>query len=350
YKVKHEYDYYKKVYDDKNGIFLSPYRYKTRMDSFRGILLRIPKDKKVYQLYKEIIEKFGRTIVLPCGERSKNLKTIKKIYSQLLEYYADRKTIIVGVGGGVICDIAGFIAGTFKRGTRLILIPTTLLAQIDASIGGKNGVNLGNFKNMIGTFYHPEKIIIDPKFLKTLDKRNFNNGTAEIIKSAVIYDSDLFKMIKTKPLSNFTDTELEEVIKKTINIKADIVQKDPNESGLRKILNFGHSFGHAIELTNHKLLHGEAVSIGMILACKLSEKLTGLSNSVTYKLEKILKLNSLPVRLPDCIITDELIDSVNQDKKRTGKSLDIVLLKNVGESVIYQIKLKEIKGLINDIR
>ena len=307
-------------------------------------------DANVKKLYKDKLFGNARVITLAGGERCKNLRTIDKIYSELIRFGCDRKSVIVAVGGGVVCDTAGFAAATFKRGTGLVLVPTTLLAQADAAVGGKNGVNVMRFKNLAGTFRQPDRIIIDTAFLRTLDEKNFNNGTAEIIKTAAIYDSAFFGRLENKILSEMPEDKLKAVIKKTVCIKNSIVKDDFEEKGLRKILNFGHTVGHALELNLKRLRHGEAVSVGMAAACAISQKLTGFSERESQRLIGLLKLNRLPVSISKLISTKKLLESIMQDKKKSGGSVDLVLLKKIGNPVIKKIDLNDVEGLINDIR
>lgn len=307
-------------------------------------------DANVKKLYKDKLFSSARVITLAGGERCKNLRTIDKIYSELIQFGCDRKSVIVAVGGGVVCDTAGFAAATFKRGTGLVLVPTTLLAQADAAVGGKNGVNIMRFKNLAGTFRQPDRIIIDTAFLHTLDEKNFNNGTAEIIKTAAIYDSAFFGRLENKILSEMPENKLKAIIKKTVSIKNYIVKDDFEEKGMRKILNFGHTIGHALELNLRHLRHGEAVSAGMAAACAMSQKLTGLSEKDSQRLIELLKLNRLPVRISRLVSTKKLLESVVQDKKKSGGSVDLILLKNIGYPVIRKTALNDIEGLINDIR
>jgi len=307
-------------------------------------------DSNVNRIYCDNLFGNAKMIVLGPGERAKTMRTIGRIYSKLIEYKADRHTVIVAVGGGVVCDTAGFAAATFKRGTGLVLVPTTLLAQADAAIGGKNGVNVSGFKNLAGTFRQPDRTIIDTKFLKTLDRKNFNNGTAEIIKTAAIYDSAFFGSLERKALFELTGKQLESVIKKSVGIKNAIVREDPEEKGIRKILNFGHTIGHALELNIRNMHHGEAVSVGMAAACAISQRITGLSQEDAFRILNILKLNRLPVRIPETVSTKKLMESIVQDKKKSGGSIDLVLLENIGNPVIKNMEIKEIEGIINDIR
>ena len=305
-------------------------------------------DKKVYKLYGKSLMTENRTIVVPTGEKSKSLRTVENIYTKLIKFRADKNTVVVGVGGGVVCDIAGFAASTYKRGTGLILVPTTLLAQIDASLGGKNGVNFKNHKNAIGTFKEPDRVIIDSDLLKTLDRRNFNNGVAELIKTALITDGDLFKRISRLPVNKMKGQELAEIIGTAGKLKSDIVSTDPYDTGSRKILNFGHTFGHAVEMSLSGLLHGEAVSIGMLFACLISEKITGLDIKETEKIKKTLITNGLPVKLSGEISVQSLMDSVYQDKKKNMDKIDMILLERIGSPVIKTLNINQLKGYLND--
>jgi 3-dehydroquinate synthase len=332
----------------QNGRIIFSDAEKTLNSELKGRKTVFITDRKVHGLYKKLFPK-DRTLAIPSGERSKNLKTVEKIYEFLTGLQADRSTVIVGIGGGVVCDISGFVSSTFKRGTGLILVPTTLLAQIDAAIGGKNGVDFKGYKNMIGSFREPDLIITDISFLSTLDKRNFNNGAAELIKTALIGDRELIEELALTPISEMEHKQLHSSVKRSASIKSDVVKKDPFDKGFRKILNFGHTLGHAIELSGSKMLHGEAVSIGIVCACLISEKLTGLKPSETKRIIKVLQMNRLPVKIPASIKPDIIMSSILQDKKRNSDNIDMVLLKSAGDPVIFTLKINELKGLINDL-
>ncbi len=307
-------------------------------------------DKNVSFLYRDKLFKKYDTIYVAGGERCKNLRTADDIYSKLMDMKADRDTVIIGLGGGVVCDIAGFIAATYKRGCSLVLIPTTLLAQVDAAIGGKNGLNQNGFKNIIGTFRQPDSIIIDTGFLKTLDRNNLNNGVAEILKTSAVYDRKFFEKIEHTVISELNDKKMLSVIKKTVRMKLAVVKDDPEEKNLRKILNFGHTVGHALELKLYWLHHGAAVSVGMAAACKISSKLSGLSRSESERFIECIKLNGLPVKISKLVSTPAIIDAIVQDKKKSGVSIDIILLKNIGHPVINRIEISRLRELIDDIR
>ena len=215
-------------------------------------------------------------ITIPAGEKfGKNIETVKKIWKKMFESGLDRQSLLINLGGGVICDMGGFAASTFMRGIEFINIPTTLLAQVDASVGGKTGVNFNEIKNAIGVFKNPIGVVIDVQTLKTLPKREFVSAFGEIIKHGVISGREHFNLVTSKKPEEFNEQELIEIIKQSIKIKSNIVKKDPKETtGLRKVLNFGHTIGHAVESlswkTNKSLLHGEAVAIGMVAESNLA--------------------------------------------------------------------------------
>jgi 3-dehydroquinate synthase len=292
---------------------------------------------------------FDEIRLLP-GEKSKTIENAAFIWNQLLEMEADRNTLLVNLGGGMICDIGGFCAAAFKRGIRFINIPTTLLAMVDAAIGGKTGVNLGHFKNQVGLFIPADEVIIDPVFLDTLPKRELIAGYAEVLKCGLIYDIKLWDILKNKHPEDIKDWTA--VIEKCTSIKQEVVKIDPKEKGLRKILNFGHTIGHAIEsfsLENDDvpLLHGEAVAIGMIAEAWLSWKKAGLSKEA---LDEIISCISrifpgYEVQKP---AIDDLIHYIIKDKKNVSGEIRLVLLEKIGKAV-YDIKcsLEEIEEALD---
>jgi 3-dehydroquinate synthase len=273
-------------------------------------------------------------IIIPDGEEYKGLSWMEKIYTKLLSQNLDRKSPVIALGGGVVGDIAGFAASTFFRGVPFIQIPTTLLSQVDSSVGGKTGVNLPGGKNMVGSFYQPSIVIIDPDVLKTLDPRELRTGMAEVIKYGIISDRYFFSFLNEhmdQALSLHGST-LSEIIKTCCTIKAIITSKDETEKGIRSILNFGHTIGHAIEtLTRYKeYKHGEAVSIGMAAASKLSAS-WGLCHIENYeRVTALLKKAGLPTELPD-FPSPEYVEVMKRDKKRSGKNIRMVLMKRIGE-------------------
>jgi 3-dehydroquinate synthase len=294
------------------------------------------------------------TIEIPDGEQYKNLDWANAIYTALLINGFDRKSALVALGGGVIGDLTGFAAATFMRGVPFVQVPTTLLAMVDSSVGGKTGVNHPMGKNMIGAFYQPKKVLMDLDVLKTLPKEEFLSGMAEVIKYGVIRDAALFDYLeknREKILSLEPDA-LTHLIKRSCEIKAEVVSKDERERGLRAILNFGHTVGHAIETAeNYTMRHGEAVAIGMVYASRLAHK-TGLCDaSVPERVESLVKAYSLPANLtvlsrkPSVL---ELMDTMQVDKKAEGGKVKFVLPKRIGEVVITkeweEASLKEVLG------
>lgn len=268
-------------------------------------------------------------ITLPDGEEYKNLETISFLLDRLNEHRLDRKSLLIAFGGGVIGDMTGFAASIFLRGIDFIQIPTTLLSQVDASVGGKTGVNNRFGKNLIGTFYQPKAVYCETAFLKTLPKREFGAGVAEIVKMALTFDRDFFAWLEKHSL--FEEENLQYAIKKCIEIKADVVSKDEKEAGIRAVLNYGHTFAHVIENeTNYKTyLHGEAVAIGMILANKLAFKLGLLDKDELDRVYKLLKSYDLPTNYS---IKDPNLfyDAFFLDKKSSDKKIKFILLDHIG--------------------
>ncbi|MBI3610668.1 MAG: 3-dehydroquinate synthase [Nitrospirae bacterium] len=289
------------------------------------------------------------TVILPDGERFKNLKSVSTVYDALLRTSFERGSTIIALGGGVIGDLAGFAAATFMRGINFVQVPTTLAAQVDASIGGKTGVDHPKGKNLIGAFYQPRLVFIDPDVLKTLDRREFVSGLAEVIKYGVIADEEFFsylednmdKILKKEPAA------LTHATRKSCGVKAAVVQKDEREGGLRKILNYGHTFGHALEtITNYRTyLHGEAVSIGMAFAAKLAVRLGLTENSVARRQIMLLQKAGLPVALPK-IKTADILKSMRLDKKVSGGRIHFVLADRIGHVAVEPVEEKEIQGLL----
>ncbi len=270
------------------------------------------------------------------GEEQKSLDVAGRLYTQLGDCYAGRTTPILALGGGVIGDLAGFVAATYMRGVPLVQIPTTLLAQVDSSIGGKVAVNHGKLKNEIGAFYQPVLVISDTATLKTLPANEFASGMAEVIKSAVIKDSDFFTIIENNrgKIKALDDTALEEVVFRSASIKASVVIQDEIDMSLRNILNFGHTAGHAIEtVSDFGVEHGHAVAIGMMVAAKIAEKLGYFENGDLIRLKSILEGAGLPLIMPE-LDTGKIIMAMKHDKKIAGGKVRFVLPKAIGEVFI----------------
>lgn len=278
-------------------------------------------------------------IEIDAGEKAKNIETVKDIWEKLLLANCDRKSLIINLGGGVAGDMGGFAASTFMRGIDFLQIPTTLLSQVDASVGGKVGIDFGNVKNLIGAFNQPIAVVIDTQTLKTLPDREFIAGFAEIIKHGLISDFEYFNLVTSRKPLDFDNKELEKIILKSCQIKAGIVSKDEKESGLRKLLNFGHTAGHAIEAlsleTDNPLLHGEAVSIGMIVAAKISQLLGNISKKDFASIKIGLINAGLPVLVPNLPIS-KILDKIKSDKKGEKGEINWTLLKKAGKAIINQ--------------
>ena len=287
-------------------------------------------------------------ITIGIGEKIKTLETVKEIFSKLLEMEAQRSSFILGIGGGIVCDIAGFVASTYLRGVRFGFVSTTLLSQVDASVGGKNGVNFEGYKNMVGVFNQPEFVICDIDLLRTLPEKELVNGFGEIVKHAAIGSRNMFDYIEEryeKALALNIEV-LEKLVYDSVVIKSDVVNRDEKETGERRKLNFGHTFGHAIEKTA-QIPHGEAISIGMVVAGALSVKRGLLSQKTADRLTGIIRKLRLPVRINMDI--DEILDALKRDKKREGNSIYFILLEDIGKAVIEEIAINELENVLKTL-
>jgi 3-dehydroquinate synthase len=286
-----------------------------------------------------------RVIEIEPGEEHKTLKTVNAIYERLCTIEADRSTMIVGVGGGIVCDVAGFAASTYMRGLPFGFVPTTLLAQVDASVGGKNGVNIQGFKNLAGTFTQPGFVLCDLSFLRTLPYHELKNGIAEVIKSALISDRTLFEYIESNRLAilSLNKSAFERIINDCLAIKTGIVSRDEKESGERRKLNLGHTIGHAIEKVGG-LRHGEAVGIGIGIAAELSEIRGTLSREDVLRIKTLLASFGLPTELNGD--KEAVMDAVRKDKKRQGEGIHFVFLNGIGNAVVETIGLAELEEAI----
>ena len=301
---------------------------------YSNVAILVDENSKKFCLDKLPKIKNSITIELNSGENYKNLSSCNFIWQQLVKHEFDRKSLMLNLGGGLIGDIGGFCASTYKRGIDFILIPTTLLSMVDASIGGKTGVNFNNIKNLVGVFNNPKSILINPEFLKTLNDQELKSGFAEVVKHALIYDLSLWNQITS---TEFEDFNWEGIIAKSIQIKNKIILQDPLEKGERKKLNFGHTYGHAIESyyidKGIPILHGEAIFIGMILETDISFLSEKKKNEIKNFIIKNFKLPKIPKK-------SELIKYMRNDKKNSSKKINFSLLTNIGESKIDNLFLE----------
>lgn len=272
-------------------------------------------------------------IEFPAGEASKTMDTALSLIGQLIDRGVDRSSALIALGGGVTGDLVGFIASLYMRSIPYFQIPTTLLAQVDSSIGGKTGIDLTQGKNLLGTFHQPTMVFIDLHFLNTLPESEFNDGLAEIVKYGIIDDTELFEILESEvdAIRNRDINVLETIVAQSCKIKKGIVEIDEKDIGVRRILNFGHTMGHAIEAeSGYTITHGNAVSIGMIAASRVSEKLRYLSTRDRDRIENILKKVGLLDHIPASLSTDGILSRMKRDKKKKGKFIHFVLLKKLG--------------------
>ena len=281
-------------------------------------------------------------IKFAAGEESKNQATVDHIIRELINLGAHKNTFLIGIGGGVVTDITGYVASVYMRGIKFGLVPTSILAMVDAAIGGKNGIDAGVYKNMVGTICQPEFIFYDYSFLQTLPVKEWVNGFAEIIKHACIKDALLFAFLEKYSLHEYQadKTLIADLIEKNLEIKMQVVTNDEFEKGERKLLNFGHTIGHAIE-NLHGLPHGHAVSIGIVAACNLSEKINGFHFKDAAKIVKLLSQYHLPVDVE----TDhaKVFEVLKMDKKRKDDGVNFILLKSIGNAEIKFIRLTDLE-------
>lgn len=278
------------------------------------------------------------SVILPDGEEYKNLEVLNQIYDALLSSRLDRNTTVIALGGGVVGDMAGFAAASYQRGVHLIQIPTTLLSQVDSSVGGKTGVNHALGKNMIGAFYQPKAVVADTDTLNTLPDRELSAGIAEVIKYGLICNADFFKWLQQNmPALLEKDSEaLSYAIEVSCQTKADVVAADERESGKRALLNLGHTFGHAIEngMGYGQWLHGEAIGAGMCMAARMSCQKHWLTDDDYQQIEDLVKSARLPTYAPESISTDRFLSLMSVDKKVLDGVLRLVLMKGIGNSVV----------------
>ncbi|GAA0787773.1 3-dehydroquinate synthase [Hathewaya limosa] len=319
-------------------------------DIYNGNKICVVTDENVYKLYGKRIKKSLELegfdvyfIVVKPGECSKSFEILNEVYNEFIEFKLTRGDLVIAFGGGVVGDLAGFAASTYLRGISYIQIPTSLLAQIDSSIGGKVAVNLPQGKNLVGSFYHPKKVIIDPKVLETLSNRFLKDGLGEVIKYACIKDKELFEMLNNIKSEDELNSNMSNIIYTCCNIKREIVEKDEKDLGLRMILNFGHTFGHGIEkFFNYEgYSHGEAVALGMYYITNKSELLGFTEKGTSQKVKNILENFNIDYNIPD-VSMDKIKDTITLDKKNIGSFINLILLKRIGEAYIEKISSNDI--------
>jgi 3-dehydroquinate synthase len=287
-------------------------------------------------------------IVIPAGERHKTQTTADHIIERLIALGADRQTTLIGVGGGVVTDITGYVASVYMRGIPFGFVPTTILAMVDAALGGKNGVDVGLYKNMVGCFRQPGFLWYDMALLQTLPDAEWVNGFAEIIKHACIKDAEMFAWLEQHHWQDCKAdmAQCAELIRRNCNIKAEVVIADEREQGERKLLNFGHTIGHAVE-NFYQLPHGHAISIGMAAACKLSEELNGFASADRERVAQLLQRYGLPTQL--AFDKEKVLGILQKDKKQANGSVQFILLSTIGQAGIVPIGLPQLTDLFEQI-
>lgn len=301
-------------------------------------------DANIDRLYHPLVERFEH-IIIGSGETNKTLQTVENIYRQLMAMGADRSTFLLGIGGGIVTDITGFVAATYMRGVEFGFVSTTLLGAVDASVGGKNGVNVAQYKNMVGTFLQPRFVITDVAMLRTLPEREWRAGLAEVVKAAVIGDSELFGLLERSADSlRHTPELLHDVVVRAIRLKADIVERDEREGGVRRVLNLGHTLGHAIEKSTQSYNHGEAVAIGLSMIAEISVCRGIMPSEDAQRIDALLERLGFVLRSD--IALNELFREVRYDKKRQGDHIRIVFTETIGRCRIESVSLDEFGAML----
>lgn len=284
-----------------------------------------------------ITELLPESVLIPGGEENKNLQLAEMLWQELIESKVDRNTFLLGVGGGVVTDLVGFVASTFMRGVRFGLVPTTLMGQVDAAIGGKCAINVGGYKNMVGSFAPAEFVLCDAELLTTLPEREFRAGIAEMIKSGIVGDEELFAMLEKQTFEEVVKGGelLNEMVRRSVAVKCEIVASDPYEKGIRKVLNLGHTMAHAIESLSEDYTHGEAVAVGLVWSSRLSAERGLLSAEEAERIEAVVKKYGLPTStsLPE----EELLEAMTHDKKSEAGSVRIVLPERIGGCIVTDL-------------
>ena len=301
-------------------------------------------DENVDRLYPDLVHRYEH-IIIGIGEEIKNLHTVSRIYDELMALGADRKTFLLGIGGGIVTDITGFVAATYMRGVEFGFVSTTLLGQVDASIGGKNGVNVADYKNMVGTITQPSFVISDVEMLRTLPERELRAGMAEVVKSAIVGDRELFDFIARNASEDiYRSTEsMQYIVRRAMAVKMAIVEEDERENGKRIMLNLGHTIGHAIEKSTHELNHGEAVAVGMLLISRVACRLGILNLADEVAIEELLLKLGFSFDLP--VSMEEVLKATHKDKKKDEGVINVVLPVEIGECEVRTMTFKAIERL-----
>lgn len=301
-------------------------------------------DANIDRLYPDLVRGYEH-IIIGVGEASKSLTTVDTLYRRLMDMGADRSTFILGIGGGIVTDVAGFVASTYMRGLDFGFVSTTLLGQVDASIGGKNGVNVLDYKNMVGTFSHPRFVVADVEMLRTLPLRELRAGMAEVVKSAIVGDRVLFDYIAEHITDDiYTNTAvMNDVVSRSVAVKIDVVSQDECEKGLRRILNLGHTIAHAIEKCTHSLNHGEAVAIGLVLMSRAAVRFGTMDAEDAKRIEEVLIELGFDLTLPVALST--MLREVRHDKKKHDNILRAVLPECIGRCRVVEMPFDEFEKL-----
>lgn len=323
---------------------------------FPGRKIYVVTDSNIAPIYgTDLVEKLRKLNIqamlhiIPAGEKSKSHNELLNLYTGFAGFGITRKDAIIALGGGVTGDLTGFAASTWLRGSGFIQIPTSLLAMVDSSIGGKVAVDLPAGKNLVGSFYHPEVVLIDPMLLKTLPDRHFSDGMAEIIKHGCILDKELFAMLENMESRQAVMEQIESIIYRNCNVKRQVVEQDEREGGLRMILNFGHTFGHAIEKVFHfeRYTHGEAIAMGMAFTAELSLKLGYCTRSISHRIRALLERFHLPVDWPE-MEPNQVQKAILLDKKAVTNELHLILIRDIGHVFIEKFPKDRIGGWIHE--
>lgn len=302
-------------------------------------------DRNIDRTHHDLIADYEH-IFIGQGEQAKGLATLDEIYRRLIEIGADRSIFILGIGGGIVTDIAGFVASTYMRGVEFGFITTTLLGSVDASVGGKNGVNIGGFKNMVGTFSQPRFVICDVALLHSLPDKEFRAGLAEVIKTAILGDAELFEILEQTSFKELRkdDAKLEEIIRRSVVVKASVVAEDEREGGRRRILNLGHTIAHAIEKCSNRYTHGEAVAIGLYQITKSALAQSMISEEDAARIFALIEQYGFETALP--IERKQLLKAVEGDKKRKGSSIHLIYPIAIGDVADKVVEYSELQSAL----